>query len=122
MYKNEVEILSASDYKNNTNNKRVIFSCIIGIIFILCFFIQILISMKVKELIAKLEKFNPNLDLVLYLDADNYLKTQSQLFEIENISVNNVVFSRNSDNKPILIFENSNRSEEAVIIKILSAS
>ena len=80
--------------------------------------------MKIKELIAKLEKFDPEKSIACYSE-DEGLRTDEgpiQIFEVQDISETEAESNRldDGDGKPWLKFGKSDKSSEYVLIEITS--
>ena len=69
--------------------------------------------MKVKELIAKLEKLDKDLEVFCYIEADGHL-----LYEIDEISVDDGERARLQDGKPIIKSEKGNYTTNTVLIRV----
>jgi hypothetical protein len=69
--------------------------------------------MKVKELIAKLEKLDKDFEVFCYIEADGLL-----LYEIDEISVNDGERARLEDGKQIIKSEKGNYTTNTVLISI----
>lgn len=78
--------------------------------------------MKVKELIKELNKFNPNADVLCYSE-DEVLVPKKHIFrilEIQDVSKVSATKNRTEDGVPSLKFEQSNLSEEHVLLNVIS--
>ncbi|MCG7895320.1 MAG: hypothetical protein JAZ12_12785 [Candidatus Thiodiazotropha taylori] len=80
--------------------------------------------MKIKDLIEKLQKFDPNKSVVCYCEDEGLISDSGpiQVLEIMEVSENEAESSRlnNGEGKPCLKFGSSKHSSKYVLIEITS--
>ncbi|WP_352338738.1 hypothetical protein [Psychrobacter sp. 16-MNA-CIBAN-0192] len=75
--------------------------------------------MKVSNLIDKLSKLDPNLEVYGICDEETIdAKELFFLFDIDSIDTARVVTGRDNSNKPVISFENSQDSREMAFINL----
>ena len=77
--------------------------------------------MKVKDLINQLSKYNPNSDVLCYTEEEGLVAKKHifRILHIEDVSKVNATKCRSNDHLPSLKFEESNLSEEHVLLNVV---
>ena len=78
--------------------------------------------MKVRELIAQLEKLDPNLEVYCYTEDERFA-TEGRPFwilDLQHVQTVNAVLSRDANHQPIAKFENSPGARTIVTIDVSS--
>jgi hypothetical protein len=73
--------------------------------------------MKVRELIEKLEKLDPNLEILGYSEDEAIQRPGHgiRLFDVVTIEATNAIRSRDSERVPVITFDNENGRQVAVL-------
>ena len=77
--------------------------------------------MKVQDLINKLNKLDPNLQIYGICDEDNLdSKIIDMIFDIEEISTNNAVLSRDEKRNPKITWSSEKGSQKIAVLSLTS--
>ncbi len=78
--------------------------------------------MKVKELIAELEKLNPEADVLCYTEDEQFIPDGHifRLLDIETVSTSKARKRRGEDHIPTLKFGDSELAKDHILIQVLS--
>ena len=77
--------------------------------------------MKVQDLINKLNKLDPNLQIYGICDEENLdSKIIDMIFDIEKISTNNAVLSRDEKRNPKITWSSEKGSQKIAVLSLTS--
>ena len=77
--------------------------------------------MKVQDLINKLNKLDPNLQIYGICDEENLdSKIIDMIFDIEEISTNNAVLSRDENRNPKITWSSEKGSQKIAVLSLTS--
>ncbi|QRO13579.1 hypothetical protein I6J32_01470 [Moraxella osloensis] len=77
--------------------------------------------MKVQDLINKLNKLDPNLQIYGICDEENLdSKIIDMIFDIEEISTNNAVLSRDEKRNPKITWSSEKGSQKIAVLSLTS--